>query len=728
MFLKSLELNGFKSFANKTVLEFPEGITAIVGPNGSGKSNVIDAIRWLLGEREAKNLRGAKTEDLIFNGTPHRPRVSLAQAGLYFDNRSGFFPVDFNEVVVSRRISRDGTSQYFLNKSEVRLKDIIDFFSRSRLGTKGLIIINQGNSDLFVRVTPEERRVMIEEILGLREYQLKKSEAERKLKTTTFNLEKVHSMVEEVVPRMKLLNRQAQKWAKRAELEQELLGLEDEYFGSKLAELVEAEKKQHTALLHREGELREKQEALHHAQKQLKEVEDEKKEEGLRALRDEENKLLDARAALQREWGKLEVKLEMMSVRGKPQFQSSELLNLIEEVRHAIREILQGEKNYDAVAERLGGLRAKIDTFLDEPGATNTQERETLTNLKKEYTEKLESVEQEITRLREQSKEITERLEGFNDRFKHAFAVMEEKREALIREERARAEVLLEKERIEMRQQELESRIREVGRTRKEIEAKEIKRYAGEELYAHERAIMKIRGELASIGEIDESLMKEAKEVQAHYEFLTTQSKDLEIAIADLKKLIKELQTKIHSEFTESVKKINTQFDNFFHVMFGGGSAKLKIVRETKKIEEKEESGEEGIKKVEHRDESQEETSEEETVGIEVELHIPRKRITSLESLSGGEKSLVSIAALFALISVSPPPFLVLDEIDAALDESNSRRFSNLVKEFSKKTQFIIVTHNRTTMESADVLYGVTVGQDGTSKVLSVKLESVPAK
>src|SRR3989344_9465212 len=138
MLLKSLELNGFKSFAQKTTLEFPAGITAIVGPNGSGKSNVIDCIRWLLGEREAKNLRGAKIEDLIWNGTSKRPRVSMAQAGLHFDNSSGFFPVDFKEVVVSRRVGRDGNSEYFLNKSEVRLKDIIDFFSRSRLGSKGL--------------------------------------------------------------------------------------------------------------------------------------------------------------------------------------------------------------------------------------------------------------------------------------------------------------------------------------------------------------------------------------------------------------------------------------------------------------------------------------------------------------------------------------------------------------------------------------------------------------
>jgi len=161
--LKRLELNGFKSFAGKTVLEFPAGITAIVGPNGSGKSNIIDAIRWLLGEREARNLRGGKGEDLIFAGTPQRPRVGLAQASLYFENHKKFFPVEFAEVAVSRQVNRDGSNEYFLNKSEVRLKDIVDFFAKARLGTKGLVVVSQGNSDLFIASTPAMRREMIEE-------------------------------------------------------------------------------------------------------------------------------------------------------------------------------------------------------------------------------------------------------------------------------------------------------------------------------------------------------------------------------------------------------------------------------------------------------------------------------------------------------------------------------------------------------------------------------------
>src|SRR3989344_8939921 len=161
MFLKRLEINGFKSFANKTVFELPAGIVGVVGPNGSGKSNVIDAIRWLLGEREAKNLRGSKIEDLIFAGTAKKQKMSMAQVSLVFDNSDGKMPVDYKEVVVSRSINRNGISQYFINNSEVRLKDIIDFFSKIKLGTRGLTIIGQGSGDIFVRATPVERMMMV---------------------------------------------------------------------------------------------------------------------------------------------------------------------------------------------------------------------------------------------------------------------------------------------------------------------------------------------------------------------------------------------------------------------------------------------------------------------------------------------------------------------------------------------------------------------------------------
>ena len=233
--------------------------------------------------------------------------------------------------------------------------------------------------------------------------------------------------------------------------------------------------------------------------------------------------------------------------------------------------------------------------------------------------------------------------------------------------------------------------------------------------------MLRLRGELAAIGEIDATTVKEAEETRSRHSFLTTQSVDLHKALLDLESLKRELEEKIHVLFEVSLHKINEEFTKLFALMFGGGRAKFKI-----KVPEKKTpmlvDGEVGVSIPLEEDVGKDEEEKPE-IGLDIEVSIPRKRITGLDMLSGGERSLVSIAALFALISVSPPPFLVLDEIDAALDERNASRFAEMLKDFSNKTQFVIVTHNRATMEVANVLYGVTMGEDGTSRVLSLKLE-----
>jgi chromosome segregation protein len=197
----------------------------------------------------------------------------------------------------------------------------------------------------------------------------------------------------------------------------------------------------------------------------------------------------------------------------------------------------------------------------------------------------------------------------------------------------------------------------------------------------------------------------------------------LEKALVDLQDLKHELEEKIHIIFESSLRDINEQFTKLFELMFGGGKANFKIKVPEKKAPMLVED-ESGVPSGEDIGKTESEEEEEKPeVGLDIEVSIPRKRITGLDMLSGGERSLVSIAALFALISVSPPPFLVLDEIDAALDERNARRFADMLKSFSHKTQFVVVTHNRATMEVANVLYGVTMGEDGTSRVLSLKLQ-----
>jgi chromosome segregation protein len=728
MFLKSLELNGFKSFAQKTVLEFPLGITGVVGPNGAGKSNLIDAVKWLLGEREAKNLRGGKSEDLIFNGTPQKPRMGMAQASLRFDNSSGFFPVDFKEVSVSRQVSRDGTSKYFLNKSEARLKDIIDFFSRSRLGTRGLTVINQGESDSFVKASPEDRKLMMEEILGLREYQIKKNEAERKLKAASFNLEKATAMAEEVAPRLRMLRRQTGKWEKRVKYEEELDNLEKKYFSGKLREIREMVKEIEPVLNSLSGQIKEKKAEVQKAEEGLKKSESRPEQyEEAKKSKIEREKLEEKRLSLQKELGRLEAKMEYLSMSSAEKekgFSAEEAAALLREIRAIVASGMK-EEDAERLKSSFKSLAEKIDNFLSpkKNGGTEPEEFGEIKKIKSELAEELEKIEKETNLLKNKEEKAAEEMEEFNSRFQGLFQAVEEKRRELRALEEKANKAFFEKERIELRLDDLKGQLKQAGRKPEDFEKLEGQAIDAGESADLEKRIFRLRGELAAIGEIDEALVKETEEVEKHYDFLTKQSEDLKKAITDLKGIIKELSAKIHSEFAGSLRLVNSEFNKFFRMMFSGGSANLKVKNYGIKDRLKQEilEGEEA-ENLEEKEEVEEE--KEPKSGIEIEVNLPKRRVNGLEMLSGGERSLVSIAVLFSLISISPPPFLVLDEIDAALDESNTRRFSEMVKEFSKKTQFIIVTHNRATMEAADVLYGVTMEEDGTSKILSLRLEN----
>jgi len=191
MRLKRLELSGFKSFAKSTVLEFPNPISAVVGPNGSGKSNVADAIRWVLGEQSIKTLRGKKGEDLIYSGSFEQARLSKASVELVFDNIKREFPLEFDEVSIGRRVYRDGANEYLLNNSNVRLKDIIELLAKVGFGSSQHHIIGQGEADRVLYASPKERREMIEDALGLKIFQIKRIESERKLGRTKDNIKQV---------------------------------------------------------------------------------------------------------------------------------------------------------------------------------------------------------------------------------------------------------------------------------------------------------------------------------------------------------------------------------------------------------------------------------------------------------------------------------------------------------------------------------------------------------
>ena len=226
MKFKKLEIYGFKSFADKLEVKFESGVTGIVGPNGCGKSNVADSIRWVMGEQSAKSLRGSSMQDVIFNGTESRKPQSFSEVSLYFDNTTKIFPVDYEEVVLTRKLYRSGDSEYAINKNPCRLKDVVDILRDSGLGKESYCVIGQGKIDSLLSAKPEERRSVFEEAAGISKFKSRKIEAERKLGHTRDNLTRLCDIISELERQLGPLSKQSENAKKFLEFRDKLKELE----------------------------------------------------------------------------------------------------------------------------------------------------------------------------------------------------------------------------------------------------------------------------------------------------------------------------------------------------------------------------------------------------------------------------------------------------------------------------------------------------------------------
>src|ERR1700694_2300383 len=276
MHLQSLELFGFKSFADKTLFNFHEGVTAIVGPNGCGKSNLLDAIRWVLGEQSAKSLRGGEMADVIFNGTDNRKPLSFAEVSLTFTDCASELNVDWHDVRVTRRVYRDGNSEYLLNKTQCRLKDIQNLFADTGVGRSAYSMMEQGKIDMILSSRPEDRRAIFEEAAGITKYKTQKREALRKLEATEANLLRIGEIIKEVKRQIGSLQRQAGKARRYQALLADLQVLDTHHSRKKLnefeaesakcrgeiARLEKSERELHGKIDIRENELAERRRAL----------------------------------------------------------------------------------------------------------------------------------------------------------------------------------------------------------------------------------------------------------------------------------------------------------------------------------------------------------------------------------------------------------------------------------------------------------------------------------
>jgi len=743
--LKSLELVGFKSFAKKSELSFGAPITAIVGPNGSGKSNVAEAFRFVLGEQSFKSMRGKKGEDLIWNGTAKLSRQNRAAVKLIFDNPQvggqKLLNIDFDEAILERVAHRDGVNEYSVNGSQVRLRDILELLAGAHIGPSGHHIISQGEADRVLNANIKERRLMIEDALGLKIYHYKKQESERKLEKTNENIKSVESLRREIAPHLKFLKKQVEKIAKATELRAKLVALYHEYFRRENAYInheraVLAEEKRLPS-----EELKKIEHNLARARKVLENSQEANNqsrelltiEEHLRTLRARKDELL-------RDLGRLEGELSAE----KRLLQRLELEEKNEEHRTiAWREVekLAKEIEEQTILEKIKELVANFLTFHQQTrdGRTLQEADQVIEKIGREKTDLEEKLKKEIT----DEEKLLANYTGLKMSLEKEKDDSREAEREVFRLMTAQNEMVGKLQMLRAREEKLKTDNGEYERELKEAvaiagveairypvreSADEFSNGASEETEPRQaqtdrrRELEKIKIRIEEMGAGGGGdIIKEHQEAEERDAFLAREIADLEKTSQSLKELIAELNEKLTAEFKTGVAKINTEFQKYFAMMFGGGEASIEVIREKKRRRaELEEAGlfDEPSGVANLLAEAAEEEGEE---GIDIRVNLPRKRIKGLDMLSGGERALTSIALIFAVSQVNPPPFIILDETDAALDEANSRKYGDIIEELSKKSQLILITHNRETMSRAGVLYGVTMGSDGVSKLLSIQ-------
>ena len=367
MYLKRLELQGFKSFADKTVLEFMPGITSVIGPNGSGKSNISDAIRWVLGEQSMKSLRGSKSLDIIFAGTQNRKSLGFAEASLVFDNTDGTLPIEYTEVTVTRKIYRSGETGYYINKVPCRLKDVLELFMDTGIGKDGYSIIGQGKIDEILSNKSEDRRHIFEEAAGIVKYRVRKAESEKKLEHTKLNLLRINDILAEIETNLEPLKEQSEKAKKYLNLREELKNIEIGLF-------------------------------LYNIEKYKKELEDIVKDEEIykNQCNDEEGRLERIKALkeeLKSEIDNITESIEEMSNLGFESKKEIEMLN--SDINVSNTRIENNKQNKERFEKEIEELSARIKE-LEEEKKQKEEKKENLKQNKEKFAKELEEKENEL--------------------------------------------------------------------------------------------------------------------------------------------------------------------------------------------------------------------------------------------------------------------------------------------------------------------------------------------
>ncbi len=774
MRLKSLHIHGFKSFAKKADLTFNTAITGVVGPNGSGKSNVVEAFRFVLGEQSLKSMRGKKGEDMIFNGGKDLSRANRASVRVVFDNtlfetngeyKRLFDSYSFDEVVIERAVNRDGTNEYMINGSACRLKDIQELLSEANIGGSGHHIISQGEADRLLSSSNKERKEMIEDALGLKIHQYKKEESEKRLAKTKEHMKEVESLRRELAPHLRFLKKQVEKLEKAKEVRQELTNLYKEYFAYEKVildgEIADIEK----VRVQPKQEFAELEEKLVSIQKTLATTDTTSsltnelftREQELKAARQNKDVFSRDIGRYEGEIAYIERSIEKKIQKKREAEQASNhteldvpvsrkgIMELIQRIKTTLYDIKNGTYSTpEEVVQASEDLIEQCEQYTKSiADASPVQAAGDIYDITEEQTELVRLqrsvLEAETAHKKAQAEEsvLYEKYNAIKNQIEDEKHKNVESEKELLKVISRQHEVRAELDKIDVRERAYTERKESYEREMMEagvlvgvhalrfddvnIESSLDKEVQKNRLHTLEKYKIRLE-ELGGAG--DESIHKEFTDTEERDLFLANELQDLSTSLVDLEALIADITKTVADMFASGIDKINSQFSNFFKQMFGGGEARLVITEERKRkrkmtdIEDEEDMGEESS-----------EEGEVET-GIDVFVSLPHKKLKGLSMLSGGERALTSIALLFAMSQVNPPPFIILDETDAALDEANSRRYGDMIELLSNHSELILVTHNRETMSRAGVLYGVTMGGTGYSQLLSIGFEeaSVNAK
>ncbi len=766
MYLRSIEMKGFKSFPARTRLEFSPGVSVIVGPNGSGKSNITDAVLWALGEQSPGAIRGASMQDVISAGGHGVGQRREAEVEVVIDNSEGRAATELSEIAVWRTLDRSGDGSYRLNGARCRLVDVVEVLSDTNLGREMHSVISQGRVESIVHSKPRERRLLVEEAAGLGKHRKRRRRAELKLRAARDNLDRALDLEREARARLRPLKRQAQAAELGARIEREELELrgrlvaEELRFGEdralaaekaavkakdrradvekRLAEVSARRRAAEERFADRDRErtqawglltkLRGEQQriAVRAATLGDREAELTVALEGLRAefgpltldLGSTEGAPAERARKLEEELGEIDAGLSG-AVRGLERARSDDLAESEREaalgdvqagaeraVRHARRaEGLLGERHREALRARVAAGEELFDDVRAVTAAASAAEAAIRARVERTEAKVVgeqgggDAIAEEMRECSRQESELQVEMKAASDALTEAqveAAHLGDRRAEAAKELAAIAERLGEE--VEQAEQAL----------------------SDEERAEIDRRLQRLERRRAQIGPVNPLAEQEYEEAREHVESLQTQREDTERGMHELEALIRDIDREIERAFEETFEATAKNFEEMVEHLFPGGRGRLRRVSLRPVPDAEEAPATEAAADGEAEEEAEEE--EREVLGVEIEVTPAGKSTRKLSLLSGGEKSLVALAFVFAVFLARPCPFYILDEVEAALDDANIDRFLQLIRRFSDRAQFVIVTHQKRTMDAADVLYGVTMGGDGVTKVVSRRL------